>query len=47
MESLKLCDSDYRFMLVVWEHSPVSSGTLDGRNLRHIRRSKNFQRRVI
>ncbi len=28
MESLKLCDSDYRFMLVVWEHSPVSSGTL-------------------
>lgn len=28
MESLKLCDSDYRFMLVVWEYSPVSSGTL-------------------
>ena len=28
MEYLKLCDSDYRFMLVVWEHSPVSSGTL-------------------
>ncbi|MDE6617188.1 MAG: BlaI/MecI/CopY family transcriptional regulator [Lachnospiraceae bacterium] len=28
MEYLKLCDSDYRFMLVVWEHAPVSSGTL-------------------
>ena len=28
MEYLKLCDSDYRFMMVVWEHAPVSSGTL-------------------
>ena len=28
MEYLKLCDSDYRFMLVVWEHAPVNSGTL-------------------
>ena len=23
MEYLKLCDSDYRFMLIVWEHAPV------------------------
>lgn len=28
MEYLKLCDSDYRFMMVVWEHAPVNSGTL-------------------
>lgn len=28
MEYLKLCDSDYRFMLVVWEHAPVGSGEL-------------------
>ena len=25
---LKLCDSDYRFMCVVWEHAPVNSGDL-------------------
>ena len=28
MEYLRLCDSDYRFMLVVWEHAPVNSGQL-------------------
>lgn len=28
MEYLKLCDSDYRFMMVVWEHAPVGSGRL-------------------
>lgn len=28
MESLKLCDSDYRFMCIVWEHAPVGSGEL-------------------
>lgn len=28
MEYLKLCDSDYRFMMVVWEHAPVNSGVL-------------------
>ena len=28
MEYLKLCDSDYRFMQVVWEHAPVHSGEL-------------------
>ena len=28
MEYQKLCDSDYRFMLVVWEHAPVNSGEL-------------------
>ncbi|MDR1629823.1 MAG: BlaI/MecI/CopY family transcriptional regulator [Oscillospiraceae bacterium] len=28
MESLKLCESDYRFMLVVWEHAPLTSGQL-------------------
>lgn len=28
MEDLKLCDSDYRFMLIVWEHAPVGSGEL-------------------
>lgn len=28
MELLKLCESDYRFMLVVWEHAPLSSGRL-------------------
>jgi len=25
---LKLCDSDYRFMMVVWEHEPVKSTKL-------------------
>lgn len=28
MEYLKLCDSDYRFMNIVWEHAPVPSGEL-------------------
>jgi BlaI family penicillinase repressor len=28
MENLKLCESDYRFMLVVWENEPVASGRL-------------------
>ena len=28
MENLKLCDSDYRFMLVVWEAAPVNAGEL-------------------
>ena len=28
MENLKLCDSDYRFMLVVWEAAQVNSGEL-------------------
>ena len=28
MEFLKLCDSDYRFMLIVWEYAPVKSGKL-------------------
>ena len=28
MEDLKLCDSDYKFMTIVWEHAPVSSGKL-------------------
>ena len=28
MEQLKLCDSDYRFMCVVWEHAPLGSGEL-------------------
>ena len=24
MEQLKLCDSDYRFMSIVWDYAPVS-----------------------
>lgn len=28
MEYLKLCDSDYRFMTIVWDNVPVSSGAL-------------------
>lgn len=28
MEYLKLCDSDYRFMCIVWEHAPIGSGEL-------------------
>lgn len=28
MNDLKLCESDYRFMSVVWDCAPVSSGTL-------------------
>lgn len=28
MEDLKLCESDYRFMRVVWEHAPLPSGEL-------------------
>mgnify|MGYP000877457537 CR=1 FL=1 len=28
MESLKLCESDYRFMSVVWEYEPLTSGRL-------------------
>jgi len=28
MEELRLCNSDYRFMVIVWEHAPVGSGEL-------------------
>ena len=28
MEYLKLCDSDYRFMTIVWENAPINSGEL-------------------
>lgn len=28
MEKWKLCDSDYRFMCVVWAHAPIGSGEL-------------------
>ncbi len=28
MGYLKLCDSDYRFMTIVWENAPVNSGQL-------------------
>lgn len=28
MNDLKLCDSDYRFMTVVWDNEPVGSGQL-------------------
>lgn len=28
MEDLRLCESDHRFMTVVWDHEPVPSGQL-------------------
>ena len=28
MGSWKLCDSEYRFMCVVWDHAPLPSGEL-------------------
>ena len=28
MENLKLCESDYRFMSVIWDSEPVASGKL-------------------
>lgn len=28
MEYLKLCDSDFRFMAIVWDHAPIHSGEL-------------------
>ena len=28
MEHMKLCESDYRFMTVIWDHEPVPSGKL-------------------
>lgn len=28
MDMLKLCESDYRFMTVIWNHEPVASGAL-------------------
>ncbi len=28
MEELKLCESDYRFMTVIWDNEPVASGNL-------------------
>jgi len=28
MENLRLCDSDYRFMMIVWEVAPINSGKL-------------------
>ncbi len=28
MDILKLCESEYRFMTVVWDHQPIHSGAL-------------------
>ncbi len=28
MENTRLCDSDYRFMSIVWDYAPVNSGQL-------------------
>lgn len=28
MEEYRLCNSDYRFMSIVWDHAPVGSGEL-------------------
>lgn len=28
MDKMKLCDSDYRFLMIVWEHAPIKSGKL-------------------
>ena len=28
MDNLKLCESDYRFMCVIWENEPLPSGKL-------------------
>lgn len=28
MEELKLCESDYRFMCIIWDHAPLHSGRL-------------------
>lgn len=28
MDHLKLCESDYRFMTVIWDHEPLPSGYL-------------------
>lgn len=28
MGNLRLCDSEYRFMCLVWEHAPIRSGDL-------------------
>lgn len=28
MEELRLCESDYRFMNVIWDHEPLPSGEL-------------------
>lgn len=28
MEEYRLCNSDYRFMTIVWDHAPVGSGEL-------------------
>ena len=28
MKNLKLCESDYRFMCVIWENEPLPSGKL-------------------
>ncbi len=28
MDNLRLCDSEYRFMSLVWENSPINSGEL-------------------
>ena len=41
MENLKLCDSDYRFMLVVWEAAPVNSGELVRLCQEQLRRKKS------
>ena len=28
MEEYRLCNSDYRFLMIVWDHAPVGSGEL-------------------
>ena len=48
MEYLKLCDSDYRFMTIVWDNAPVSSGALVKLcNRQHIPLSKSWHKKGI
>ncbi len=46
---MKLCDSDFYFMCVVWDEAPVRSGELvkglDGKSQQHIPRLRSFRRR--
>ena len=47
MEYLKLCDSDYRFMTVVWDYAPINSGELAALCLKELGWKKSTTYTVI
>ena len=47
MEELRLCESDYRFMCVVWDNAPLRSHELVELCAKGIRELNAIQREIV